>query len=147
MRSMLAVMIIVYNNTITSFLVFLFLLCTEKYMYVIVFALNKFGLVLNGCKIVQYLKNENCVVFYTETNKCAKGVILFLKLYSWFSSSFVIFEVEGGRGWYDEMDFLNFRLKQIKVGIKDWNPLGNILCFMSLLTKLMCASHKNECNE
>ena len=114
---------------------------------VIVSALNRFGLVLNGCKIVQYLKNENCVVFYTETNKCAKGVILFLKLYSWFSSSFVIFEVEGGRGWYDEMDFLNFRLKQIKVGIKDWNPLGNILCLMSLLTKLMCASHKNECNE
>ena len=135
------------NFTITSLIFSCLYICFRKLKNVIVSALNRFGLVLNGCKIVQYLKNENCVVFYTETNKCAKGVILFLKLYSWFSSSFVIFEVEGGRGWYDEMDFLNFRLKQIKVGIKDWNPLGNILCFMSLLTKLMCASHKNECNE
>ena len=133
--------------TITSQIFSCLYICFRKLKNVIVSALNRFGLVLNGCKIVQYLKNENCVVFYTETNKCVKGVILFLKLYSWFSSSFVIFEVEGGRGWYDEMDFLNFRLKQIKVGIKDWNPLGNILCFMSLLTKLMCASHKNECNE
>ena len=50
--------------------------------YVIVFALNKFGLVLNGCKIVQYLKNENCVVFYTDTNKYAKGGVLFWKISS-----------------------------------------------------------------
>ena len=62
--------------------------------YVIVYALNRFGLVLNGCKIVQYLKNENCVVFYTDTKKCAKGDILFWKLSSWFSSSFVISEVK-----------------------------------------------------
>lgn len=69
----------------------------RKYMYVIVFALNKFGLVLNGCKIVQYLKNENCVVFYTDTNKCAKGGVLFWKI----SSSlclFLIFKVEGTDG-------------------------------------------------
>ena len=102
MRSMLAVIIIVYNNTITNFsppLVSFFSLsrAENKYMYVIVFALNKFGLVLNGCKIVQYLKNENCVVFYTDTNKCAKGGVLFWKI----SSSlclFLIFKVEGTDG-------------------------------------------------
>ena len=55
---------------------------SDKMKYVIVFALNKFGLLLNGCKIVQYLKNENSVVFYTDTNKYAKGGVLFWKISS-----------------------------------------------------------------
>ena len=59
-----------------------FFLEKQEMKYVIVFALNKFGLVLNGCKIVQYLKNENCVVFYTDTNKYAKGGVLFWKISS-----------------------------------------------------------------
>ena len=88
-----------YNYKLFTYFGVLIFLCKEKYMYVILFALNKFGLVLNGCKIVQYLKNENCVVFYTDTNKCAKGGVLFWKISS--SSSlclFLIFKVEGTDG-------------------------------------------------